>query len=79
MNLSPAETTLIDILREKVGAVFTISITKNETGVVVTMAMPDNGVNIGTGASFEGALYDLCGVEPTTDYFINGRHASLQH
>lgn len=67
MNLTPAETTLIDIIRDRASPVFTISITSAETGVVVTMAIPGDGVNIGAGASFERAFFDLCGREMPAD------------
>ena len=65
MNLSPAETTLIQMLRDQ--PAITISITKNDEAVVVTMAMPVDGVNIGAGVSFDRAFFDLCGTEMPAD------------
>lgn len=64
MDLTPAETTLIDILRDKAGPVFTVSITKTAEGVLVTLAIPADGVHAAGGATFEAAFYALCGVEP---------------
>ena len=65
MNLTPAETTLIDILRSHPSLI--LSITKADEGVLITMASPGDGVNVGAGANFERAFFDLCGREMPTD------------
>ncbi len=75
MNLSPAETTLIEIIRDH--PAITISITKNDEAVIVTMAMPGDGVNIGAGVSFERAFFDLCGTEMPAD--VRGEAPSQAH
>ncbi len=79
MDLSPAETALIEMLRGEVAPSFTISITRTESHVVITTANPDDGVIIGAGPDFETAYLSLCGVDPNLDASAAGEPASSRH
>ena len=78
-DLTPAESTLIDILRNAALPAVTISITRTEDGAVVVMAIPGDGVNIGAGPTFEAAFFDLCGRELPADSLLGVPPSPSQH
>ena len=78
MDLSPAETALIEMIRGETVPTFTISVTKTDDLTVVTTSNPQDGVVIGAGHSFDAAYMSLCGVE-SPDGLSDGEPAGLRH
>ena len=79
MELSPAELALIDIIRDPAVPVYAITITSAEDQVVVTLAIPGDGVSVGVGRNFEGAFFRVCGRELPAGRLYDGNPDTSQH
>ena len=75
MDLSPAETVIVGILRGEVHTDFALNVVRSDDTVLVTISSETDGVRIGDGQTFEEAFHSLCGRAGPTPPPIGGEPA----
>ncbi len=63
MDLSPAESVLVDFIRGKPETDFNMSIARNNGRWLFTAASPSDGFLVGDGASFDAAFSEAMGAD----------------